>query len=217
MRTLDLLVAAFALLQCARYARGALLAVLPWVRVRGEAGGAPGSAPRLRAAAALEGLGFVPVGAVRERGPVGTFARDADAYASAARGVFADVLEGRTLDGPRVEFFTPFADGAAVLTANARLRAVVSARCQLGGLPGAPLEAVLAAHEKAVARFASLHGPPVVREAIDARVDAARAWYAGEGRRALRRAGLVPLVITLVAVALLVSSVNILLRNPAPR
>jgi hypothetical protein len=215
MRSLNLLVAAFALLQCVRYARGALLCLWPAVRIWGEAGQAPGSPARLRAGAALESLGFAPLGTVHERGPLGALARESDSYASAERGVFADVTEERTGDGPRVQFFTPFGSGAAVLTAGHRRPAVITARTQAGGMPGAPLAAVLAAHEKGVARFTRDHGRPAVREELDSRLAAARAWYQGEGRRELRRANALALLIAAFGLALFASSAHILLRGAA--
>jgi hypothetical protein len=211
MRSFHLLVAAFALLQFVRYARGAALFLFPNVRVRAAPGAPPPSAARLRAGAALEALGFVPIGVIEERGPLGTLARDSDAYASAARGVFADVLQ-EGAGAPRVQFVTPFDDGAAVLTAAFRRRGVVTDRVQAGGMPDAPLAAVLAAHEKGVARLAANHGRPAVAEDVEARAAAARAWYGGEGRRELRRAHLLAFGVAALGIALFASAAHVLLR-----
>ncbi len=216
MRSFHLLVAAFALLQCIRYARGAVLFLLPRVRILATAGVAPASPARMRAGAALEALGFAPLGVVDERGPLGALARESDAYASAARGVFADVVQ-EGAGAPRVQFVTPFPDGATVLTAAVRRRAVVTERVQAGGMPDAPLEAVLAAHEKGVARFSAAHGAPAVAEDLEARARAARAWYRGEGGREIRRAHLLAFGIAALGLALFASSAHILLRAPPLR
>jgi hypothetical protein len=213
MRTFNLLVAIFALVQILRYARRALLFVAPAVRVSGEPGATPRSTGRLRAGALLEELGFAPLGIRRERSPLGGHDLEADAYADASRGTYADVFQARGSERPRVVFFTPFADGATVLTANFARPAVATARVQAGGLAGMPVEAQLAAHEVAVERFAASHGTPAVSITLEARLEAARAWYEAEGRRELRRAGGVGFALVLFAGVLLASAVNILLRG----
>lgn len=213
MRSFHLLVAAFAVLQCLRYARRALLFVAPTVRVWGDAGASPGSARRLRLGAELEELGFTSLGVQHARSALGALSTADDAYAAERRGAFADVVEGRRGDGPGVVFFTPFQGGAAVLTANFPRRSVATERVQAGGIPDAPLEAVLAAHQVAVERFAARFGPPAVSADLDARLAATRAWFEGEGRRELRRVHASAFAILLFGVALLASAVNILLRG----
>ncbi len=192
MRTFNLLVALFAIVQMLRYARRAALFVVPSVRVSGEPGATPRSAARLRVGAALEELGFAPLGIRRERSPLG--AHDVEAS-----------------EAPRVVFFTPFRDGAAVLTANFARPAVTTPLVQAGGLANARVEAQLAAHEVAVERFAAAHGTPVVATTLDARLGAARAWYEAEGRRELRRSSAMAFGLVLFAAVLLASAVNILL------
>ncbi|GEJ57824.1 hypothetical protein [Anaeromyxobacter diazotrophicus] len=214
MRTFNLLVALFAVVQALRYARRALVFVAPAVRVTGEPGEPPRSAPRLRLGAELERLGFVPLGLLHERAPLGAVAREVDAYADASRGTFADVWQERgEADAPRLVFYTPFPDGAYVLTANHPRRAVASARAQAGAVVGAAPEAQLAAHEIAVERFAARHGTPAVALDLGARLAAARAWYAGEGRRELRRGAALPFGIAAFALVLLASAVNLLLHG----
>ena len=213
MRSFNLLVAAFALLQCLRYARRALLFVSPSVRVSGEAGAAPRSARRLRLGAALEELGFRPLGIQRARSALGAVSAEDDVYADEERGAFADVVEGGRGNGPGVVFFTPFEGGAAVLTASFRRRAIATEKVQAGGIPDAPLEGVLAAHEVAVERFAQRFGRPAVTADLEARLGAARSWFRGEGRRELRRAHASAFAILLFGVALFASAVNILLRG----
>jgi hypothetical protein len=212
MRSFNLLVAAFALLQCLRYARRALLFLAPAVRVWGEAGAAPGSARRLRLGAALEDLGFNSLGVQHARSALGAFSADDDVYVAEERGAFADVVE-RQREGPGVVFFTPFEGGAAVLTASFPRRAIATERVQAGGIPDAPLEAVLAAHEVAVERFAARYGKPAVAADLEARLAAARSWFQGEGRRELRRVHAPSFAIVLFGLALFASAVNILLRG----
>lgn len=213
MRSFNLLVAAFALLQCFRYARRALVFLLPTVRVWGEAGAAPRSARRLRLGAALEELGFTPLGIQHERGAMGALSAASDVYASDRRGTFADVVERRHADGPGVVFYSPFEGGAGVLTANFQRRAIATERIQAGGMPEAPLEAVLAAHEVAVVRFADVHGRPAVAADLEARLAATRAWFQGEGRRELRRTNASAFAIMLLGLALFASAVNVLVRG----
>lgn len=212
MRTLHLLVAVFAAAQCARYGRGALLFLAPRVRVSGEPGAQPGTALRLRLGAALEELGFAPLGAQRRRAALGALSEVDDVYANPELGVYADVVREPAARAG-VVFFTPFARGGAVLTASFRRQAVAAAHVQAGGIPDAPLPSVLAAHRVAAERFAERYGPPEVRPDLEARLEASRRWLAGEGRRELRRANRLPFAIALLAVALLASSVRLLLAG----
>ncbi len=211
MRTFNLLVALFAVLQCVRYGRRALLFLFPLVQIRGEPAAPPASARRIRLGEELEELGFTPLGRSHERSPLGARRVESDAYASARRGAYADVVaEGA---GPTVVFFTPFGDGAAVLTSDAPRRSVLTEQVQAGGMPDAPLPAVLAAHEVAVRRLSARHGSPAVAEELEARLAAARVWAAGEGRRELRRQHAPAFGIVLFGFLLLASAVSILLRN----
>jgi hypothetical protein len=214
MRSFNLLVALFALVQVARYARRALVFLAPSVRVTGEPGEQPRSASRLRVGAELERLGFLSLGILRERAVLGASDREVDAYADASRGAWADVWQERgSGDAPRLVFYTPFSDGAYVLTANHPRRAVASAWAQAGAVEGAAPEAQVAAHEIAVERFAARHGAPRVTLELAGRVEAARAWHAGEGRRELRRGAALPFAIAAFALVLLASAVKLLVRG----
>jgi hypothetical protein len=212
MRLFHLLVAAFALVQALRYARRALLCLWPRVSVEGAPGAPPRSAARLRVGAALAELGFVSLGVVRERGPLGAHRAETDAWADPSRGTFADVAQ-RGAEPAQVTFVSPFPDGAFVVTADHRRPAASGPRLQAGGLPGASLQGLLAAHEVAVERFAARHGAPAVATRLDARLEAARAWWAGFGRGELRRANALGLAAAAFALALLGSSANVLLRS----
>ena len=212
MRLFHLLVAAFAVVQALRYARRAFLCLVPRIEVEGEPGAPPRSAARLRVAAELQELGFVALGIARERGPLGAHRAEADVYADPSRGSFADVAQ-RGADPPQVTFVSPFPDGAFVVTADHRRPAATGPMLQAGGLPGASLEALLAAHEVAVERFAARHGTPAVATRLEARLAAARGWWAGFGRGELRRAHAPAMAVVAFAAVLLASSVSILLRG----
>lgn len=214
MRTFNLLVALFAVVQALRYARRAVVFLVPAVRVSAEPDAPPRSAPRLRLGVELERLGFAPLGLLRERVVLAAVEREIDAYADASRGTYADVWQERGAgEAPRLVFYSPFADGAYVLTANHARRAIAGDRAQAGAVLGATAEAQLAAHEIAVERFAARHGAPAVRLDLAARLEAARAWHAGEGRRELRRGAALPFAIAAFAALLFASAVNILLRG----
>jgi hypothetical protein len=215
VRTFNLLVALFALVQAGRYARRALVFLFPSVRVTGERDAPPRSAPRLRLGVELERLGFAPLGLRHERSAFGLFAREVDAYADASRGTYADVFQERgPAAGARLVFYSPFVDGAYVLTDSHARPSRADRNAQVGTVRGAAPEGQLAAHEIAVERFAVRHGTPAVALDLDARVAAASAWYAGDGRRELRRAAALPFAIASFAALLLASAVNILLRGP---
>ncbi len=163
--------------------------------------------------ARLEELGFTSLGIQHQRSALGAFASEADSYAAERRRTFADVVQGGRGEEPGVVFFTPFQGGAAVLTANFARRAIATERVQAGGISDAPLEAVLAAHEVAVERFASRHGQPAVAAELEARLQAARAWWQTEGRREMRRAHAPGFAIMLFGLLLFASAVNILMRG----
>jgi len=215
LRTFNLLVAVFALLQIVRYARRALLFLAPRVRVTGEADGEPRSAGLLRAEAELERLGFSRLGVLHERTALGAHARLALTYASLGRAAFADAFEERGAPSPRVRFVTPFGDGAAVLTAGFERPAAQSAKLFASGLAEASLEELLRAHELAVRRFSSAHGPPEVTLELAARLEAARAYCDGEGRRELGHGQGLAFGLAVFGFVLFASALRILLaRTP---
>ncbi|HUK66013.1 MAG TPA: hypothetical protein VLV17_04245 [Anaeromyxobacteraceae bacterium] len=210
MRTFNLLVAVFALVQLARYARPGLLFLAPVVRVEGVPEAEGRSTESLRLGATLEELGFALLGVLHQRAALGAFTSEADVYASSSGAAFADIEEGGAR-GPRVQFFTPFGDGAAVLTAGFERPSIVTPRLEAAGMPEAPLEDVLAAHELAVRRLSLTHGPPRVSMDLEARVAAARSFYAKEGRRDLRRGKALPFALLIFALVLLASALKFLL------
>jgi hypothetical protein len=210
VRPINVLFAAFALLQALRYGRKAALFVFPVARIWGEAEAGPRSARRLRLGADLEELGFTSLGIRHERAGLGARQEEADVYVSVERGAYADVVQERGPEGPGVLFFTPFADGAAVLTAAFQRTTFASQTAQVGSMPEARLPAVLGAHELAVRRFALTHRAPQVEADLEARLAAARRWTSGEGRREVRRAHAMGFAIFALALLIFVSSLKIL-------
>lgn len=216
MLTFHLLVVLFAALMLARHGPRALVFAAPGlVRTSGDPGAPPATAPQARAGEDLTRLGFLRLGARRERGLLRGLDLDSDAWASPAEGAYADVLGHSGPGGgwPQVYFLSPFPDGAMVLTANHPRMARSSDLLQTGALPGAPVAATWAAHRAAVARFAAGHGRPAVRADLSAREEAARTWYRGPGRPELRRRFLMSFLDVLAAVLVAAVSLNALARG----
>jgi hypothetical protein len=213
LRTFNLLVAAFALVQIVRYGRKALLFLFPRVRVAEGVEGGPRSASLLRAEAELEDLGFRRLGVLHERAALGTHALEVVAYANPERAAFADAFVERGAPSPRVQFFTPFRDGAVVLTADFERPTVANARVLASGSPEASLAEVLSAHETGVRRFATAHGPPEVTLDLAARLEAARGYYDGEGRRELAHGKALAFGLVVFGMVLLASALRILLAS----
>ncbi len=190
MQTFHLFVVLFATWMLVRHGRRAALFLFPsLVRSGGDAAAPPATPAQARAGDELERLGFVRLGARRESGALGGMDLGSDAWANEPEGAYADVFDHapRGGGGPWAYFLSPFADGAVVLTANHPRLARSTDRLRTGGLPGATLEATWAAHRAAVGRFAERHGRPGARADLQARAEAARAWYRGPGRPELRR------------------------------
>jgi hypothetical protein len=211
---LNALAALFALYMLARYGRGALLFVAPsLVRVEGEPSAGPRTLAQLRAGEALAALGFVRLGARREAGPLRALDARLDAWALPEGGIYADVAEGAPAGGARVSFVSPFPDGAFVVTANHARLALRGPKLQAGGLAGATLEAALAAHRVALARFAREHGAPSAALDLEARLASARRYRAGPGRREIRRETAMSFLNACIALVLLVGSMNLVARR----
>lgn len=181
------------------------------LRITGSEGGSSTSPRMARAAEELEALGFVRLGAKRERGPLGEPDIRSEVFLHEGEQAYADLFAWRRGE-PFLYFFSLFPDGAQVLTADHKWHQIASASVQAGGLPGAPCEAVWNAHKVATARFEKTHGKPVAPARMDARVAAAKAWYEGAGRKGLRRLFLVNVAGVAVALLLLVAAVGLMLR-----
>lgn len=214
MRTFHLFVVLFAAWMLVRHGRRAALFLAPGlVRAEGDAESPPATAAQARAGEALERLGFVRLGARRERGAMGGLDLASDGWANEPAGTYADVFAHAPRGGgPWAYFLSPFADGAVVLTANHPRLARSTDRLRTGGLPGATLEATWAAHRTAVERFAARHGQPGAPADLAARGAAALAWYRGPGRSEIRRLFLMNFVNALFAVLIGAVSARALTR-----
>lgn len=210
MLLLNALVAIYALVMLVRHGPRAVLFVAPRsIRVTGEPEAAPRSSGQAAAGEALAALGFRRVGLRRERGPVGGLDIEVDAWVH-DEGTCADAFPagGRAV---AVSFLTTFADGFQLATSNFRRPSGGNSRGRVGGIEGASPEAALAAHRKAAEGLAS-HGAPRAVPDLAARVEVARAYYAGIGAMELRRPALMSLLNSLIATALFLWSVRLALR-----
>lgn len=209
---LHLLVVAFALYMLARHGRRALAFAFPGkVLLDGAEGEEPRTPLQHRAEGELDSLGFARLGARRERTLLGGLDLASQAYANETAGSYADVLDhAPARAGPLVYFLSVFPGGAAVLTANHSRPALSTREVQSGGLPGAGVAETFAAHRKALERFAARHGAPAAPARLAARQEAARAWYAGPGRREVRRICALNFLNAVVALALVAGSARVL-------
>ena len=131
--------------------------------------------------AELLALGFVRLGSHLERPPLGKSQVSFD-YGHPQDHAFATLYAMR--GGPRLYFFTPTANGGFVITADHRRPArELPGRYLSGGIDEAPAERVYKAHQRRVASVGEATAP-VTHEA---RLDAARAWYGGEGKHEVRQ------------------------------
>lgn len=162
----------------------ALLVFRP-ASVRVEVEDPPGQvkipAPLQPLASQLEALGFVPLGTHSERPPLGPLTTCFD-FAHAASHTFATGFVSARGD-PRVYLLSVLASGGFVITANYRRPArSIEGEYQSGGLERAALDRVFKAHVRLLEGHA-VAGEPT----LESRVDAARAWYSGPGRREVRQ------------------------------
>jgi hypothetical protein len=144
----------------------------------------------------LRAAGFTPLGTHVEHA---RFAPPLVMYDAVheARGVFASLLDGG--DGrARLLLLSPTEHGFA-LTANHRRPArELPGRYVSGGLEGTSVERLVNAHVRRLAALGPARGPWT----LDARVDAARRWYRGEGKAELRQQHAVGLLWTLGALGM---------------
>lgn len=217
MKAFNVLAALFALYQLVRHGRQALLFLAPGLaRAEADPEEGPRTLGQVRAGEALAGLGFLRLGAIVEHGVLGGHLRDADAWAHAGEGAYADVLAGGAAGdrgAVRVELRSVFPDGATVVTANHPRLAIAAPGVQAGAIPGASVEALLAAHRHAVSRFGRTHGVPQALPDLRARLDVTRAWQQGPGRGELRRRYAMPFANACFALLLLAGSVHVLMRS----
>jgi hypothetical protein len=190
------LAAVFALLMLARHLPRALLFLFPGLvsfRPLPDAGAR--SPAELRAREELERLGFAPVGAFRERAPLGAVREEHEVFAHRDGLAWADLAPGRA--GARVRFVSPLEDGELVATANEGRPG------QPAALSGATLDATWAAHRKGVARLAPMHGGAAAARDLTGRITTAAAAHRRGGRAELRRASVLAFANAVLAAAIL--------------
>lgn len=210
MLVLNALVAIYALIMLARHGPRAVLFVAPGsIRITGEAEAPTRSSGQAAAGEALAALGFRRLGLRRERGPVGGLDIEVDAWVH-DDGTCADAYPaaGRAV---AVSFLTTFADGFQLATSNFRRPSGGHSRGRFGGIEGGAPEAVLAAHRKAADGLAA-HGAARSVPDLAARLEVARAYYAGIGAMELRRPALMSLLNALIATALFLWSARLAVR-----
>jgi hypothetical protein len=196
---------------------GALLFLRPaWIRVRRE-GGADAVSPDGHGVAiaemldAVEELGFVPLGVLRESRPLGRTRREF-VFAHEAEHAFAGVMP--VGDEAWLFFLSPYEAGQAVITSDFRWPAVERADYLAGGLPAATPVEVWNAHRRRAARMVESGARPLSGLTLERREDVARAFYrTGPGRRETRRREARPFMFSVFAVALLASAVKAFLEG----
>ncbi len=147
---------------------------------------------------ALRALGFVLVGSHSEAPRLTSATLYVD-LVEPGRGTWASVCEARRGERPRARVtLTSHTAQGWVVTADFRRPARDVAGSAAGGVEGAPPERLLKAHVRRVQAPEA-----VVAPTLDARVELARAWYAGPGRAELRQQHAIGLLWTLGALALL--------------
>lgn len=148
--------------------------------------------------AQLQALGFVPLGAHREKPRLQAGVRLYD-FAHPGERAFASLYAAPRTGHPVLYFLTPLAPDGCVLTLGFK-RAVLEGpgRYRSGGFEAASAEQLLQHHR------AQCEG---LRSTEDfsprARLEVGRAWYQGPGQREIRRQNLQGLLWTLVALALI--------------
>jgi hypothetical protein len=150
---------------------------------------------------ALRALGFTLLGSHSEKPRLAPGALYYDAAHEASR-VYASFFLGPKA-APRLQLFTPSA-GGGVLTADFRRPArELPGRYLAGGIEGASAERLLKVHLR---RVAELSAAPGFAATLEARVAAARAWYAGRGGAELRLSHTIALLWSIAALGLIASA-----------
>mgnify|MGYP001389226391 CR=1 FL=1 len=169
---------------------GAVAFVRPGaIRYRVEGGPAAAHATRSPATremiAALEDLGFTPLGTAVEKRPLRP-GRHEIVLANPEERAFAVVAPVGS--EAWLHYFTAFEDGGAVITADYHWPSVEEPGYLAGGLPGAGPQEILNTHRRRVQRLVEEGRAVDDRYTLEARAETAEAFYArGPGRREVRR------------------------------
>ncbi|MDB5310848.1 MAG: hypothetical protein JWO38_5050 [Gemmataceae bacterium] len=134
---------------------------------------------------ALTGLGFHPLGIKVENPPTGAAVWDLS-FAAADHQAFASI-HSLDKDEPHYYFYTPFQDGAVVLTSDARSESVKTPIYVRQAAPDRPMEEVLQVHQKAVKKMTAAGHTQYDRFDHEARVQATTDYYANPDATAFIR------------------------------
>jgi hypothetical protein len=196
MLALHAAVGAFALFMLWRYGPAALLFAAPSLRRPAVGPPEPSrSTAEERVRGELASLGFAHLGSLAERGPLGALGEEFAVFASPDGTAWADVAVGGREPWARLVSAAP--DGALLVTS----------------VPGATTAGVLAAHRKGLPAFGQAHGGAAAPPELAARLEAARRWASGGGRRSVRGATAGSFVNASLAVLLLATSVTALVSG----
>ena len=157
--------------------------------------------PRLQGpVAALEALGFIPMGVLSEKTFYGRAVKSL-ALASAQAKAFASI----TLIKSRAVYFyyTPFKDGSVLLTANGEFRPIDREGYFVQTVPYGNPSTLLAAHQERQRFFMAQGREPFRVYTPESRLEAARQFYANRSvRRAVRQSFLRSGAMALLSIAL---------------
>jgi hypothetical protein len=148
---------------------------------------APGDQMKLPAALArteheLVGLGFTALGSHLEKARLSKSRLNYD-YVHEKEHVFATLFVSPRGES-RLYFLTPTANDGFVITADHRRPAQdIPGRYLSGGMTETTAERLLNAHQRRVQSV----GAPAMTPTLEARVEAARAWYRGPGQKEVRQ------------------------------
>jgi hypothetical protein len=156
---------------------------------------------------ALEALGFTRLGLRTEKPLLGKATLSWDFVHHAEKSYASLYLVDRRTR--RLYFLTPYDGGALVLTADhKRPGAVQDGYYLAGGLPGATPDQLWAAHKRQMTAMEDTGRERVARATIADRMDAARAWFSGVGKREVRVRNATPALLTVLALFILVSGLS---------
>lgn len=167
---------------------------------------------------ALAALGFERLGVRRETPPLGPATLSWDFVHRAEKSYASLYLVDRRTR--RLYFLTPYDGGALVLTADhQRPGAVQDGYYLAGGLVNATPEQLWAAHKRQMAAMEDTGRERVAQGTVADRMDAARAWFSGVGKREVRVRNLTAALLAAMGAFMLVSALAALpaaLRSAPP-
>jgi hypothetical protein len=157
-------------------------------------------------APALERLGFERLGVRTEQPPLAKPMLSYDWVHRLERCYASEYMVDRRTR--RLYFFTPYDGGAAVLTADHRRPgADLQGYYLAGGLKGATPEELWVAHQRQMAAMEETGRERIAKGTLADRMDCARAWFLGSGKREIRALHRTAAVMAVCGLAMLVGLV----------